>query len=232
MNRKECTTPISMISLLLLLLETDNDDTLYFDWLINLLTEQIAIFPMIIHFSNASDEKWNIYREIYDDVWEMYERFFFVVEFVLFVCVRLSSHTQCHAFSLFTSPFFVSLELVVFPLFLNKILDVSFDTLETIYMSVCIFQCWLFLATMERENKILFLKLLFPVAGQEAIHISICFAKSIIPQSIVYRHQALSLESIAIWQFYQEKNERETFPCIPMKMHLIGFTFIIVFRLS
>ena len=120
MNRKECTTPISMISLLLLLLETDNDDTLYFDWLINLLTEQIAIFPMIIHFSNASDEKWNIYREIYDDVWEMYERFFFVVEFVLFVCVRLSSHTQCHAFSLFTSPFFVSLELVVFPLFWTK----------------------------------------------------------------------------------------------------------------
>ena len=44
---------------------------------------------------------------------------------MFYVCDRLSS--LCHAFSLFTSPFFVSLELVVFPLFLNKILDVSFE---------------------------------------------------------------------------------------------------------
>ena len=32
--------------------------------------------------------------------------------------------------------FFVSLELVVSPFFLNKILDVSFDTLETIYIYI------------------------------------------------------------------------------------------------
>ena len=37
--------------------------------------------------------------------------------FVLNVCVRLSSHTLCYAFSSFTSTYFVSLELVVFPLF-------------------------------------------------------------------------------------------------------------------
>ena len=148
MNRKECTTPISMISLLLLLLETDNDDTLYFDWLINLLTEQIAIFPMIIHFSNASDEKWNIYREIYDDVWEMYERFFFVVEFVLFVCVRLSSHTQCHAFSLSTSPFFVSLEPVVSPFFGQNFGCVIWYSWDYILRKYFLSQCWIF----ENEN--------------------------------------------------------------------------------
>ena len=54
--------------------------------------------------------------------------------FVLYVCVRPSSHTLCYAFSLFTSPFFVSLELDVSP-FLNKIMDVSFDILEIIYES-------------------------------------------------------------------------------------------------
>ena len=56
--------------------------------------------------------------------------------FVLYVRVRPSSNTLCYAFSLFTSPFFRFTWTRRLPLFLNKILDVSFDTLETIYIYI------------------------------------------------------------------------------------------------
>ena len=39
-----------------------------------------------------------------------------LIDLHVYVCARLSSHTICYAFSLFTSPFFVSLKFV-FPLF-------------------------------------------------------------------------------------------------------------------
>ena len=57
--------------------------------------------------------------------------------FVLYVRVRPSSSTLCYAFLLFTSPFSISLELVVFPFFLNKILEMSLDTLEALLLIKC-----------------------------------------------------------------------------------------------